>query len=347
MKFSKRNIFMFFVLVLLLFIFLSFSVFTAEVKKVIVDSDLNFLTDDNMAILMMLQSDDVEVLGITAVTLGSLGEQGIANTLRTLEAAGKSDIGVYPGSINPLMGKINIPEPKAPTPPPGGFAKAQPKSTHAVDFIVDTINANPGEVSLLVIGPSTNIALALRKDPTITPKIKEIYWMGGQFGISNGRVQPWGAGEVATLVEYNIRADAEAAHIVLHSGIPITIAPLELGRWVKIRQEHLDKIIEAGTPVAELFKYPGRFFDSKIKPDDPQSGWDWTYDELAALAVIKPELLNYKEVPVDVVLTSGPTYGQTIVYSSRNAPEDAPVVKLLYDVDYDAFMEFFISLMTK
>ncbi len=328
---------------MLLTLFVTLGAFAKE--KVIIDSDLNFLSDDNMAILMLLQSDDVEVLGICAVTLGSFGEQAIANTLRVLEAAGKSDIGVYPGSFIPLMGELVIPEKKSPTPPPGGFAKAHPKPVHAVDFLINTINEYPNEVSLLIIGPSTNVALALRKDPTIAQKIKHIFWMGGQFGISNGRLQPWEAGEVAELAEWNIRADAEAAYIVLHSGIPITIAPMELGRWVKIRQEHLDRIIAADTPVAELFKYPGPFFENKIRPDDPKSGWDWMYDELAALAIIRPDFLKYKEVPVDIV-TFGPTYGQTIVYS-RNVPENAPVVKLLYDVDYEAFIELFIDLMTK
>lgn len=315
-------------------------------EKVIIDSDLNFLTDDGMAILMLLQADNVDVLGITAVMPNPSLEQGMANTLRILEAAGQSDtVGVYPGAIVPLVRPVPLPAPGAVTEPPGGFAKARPKTEHAVDYIIETVKAQPGEVSLVALGPMTNLALALRKDPSIARDIKAIYLMGGQYNISNGRDQPWLAGEVADLAEYNIWADAEAMSVVLHSGVPITIAPMDLGRWVKLRQEHLDKILEAGTPVAALFNHPGQFFDAKKTPGDPKSGWDWTYDELAALSVIKPELLTGKHIAVDVV-TSGPAYGQTIAYA-RNAPADAVPVQLLYDVDYDGFIDLFIALMSK
>ncbi|MDD5745088.1 MAG: nucleoside hydrolase [Mesotoga sp.] len=333
----------FFVLVCLLFVM--FTTNAIAVEKVIVDSDLNFLTDDLMALLMLLQADNIEVLGVTSVIPSPSHEQGIANTLRVLETAGKGSVGLYPGSKVSLMWKGNVPAEVVPVAPVGGFSSLEPKDKHAVDFIIETVNQNPGEINIIGLGPLTNLALALQKDPTIAGKIKHMYIMGGQFNISNGKNQPWKEGEVATLAEYNIKADVEAAYVVFHSGIPMTIDPLEVGRWAILRQEHLDRITVVDKPVAQLFNYPGRFFTSKALPNDPKSGWDYTYDEIAALSIIRPDLVSTKEVFIDVV-TSGPAYGQTIAYT-RNAPAGASKANLIYNVDYAAFIEFFIELMTK
>jgi|GEM_PF-6373 len=334
-----------FIVVLITALLLLLGTNAIAVEKVIVDSDLNFLTDDLMALLMLLQADNIEVLGVTSVLPSPSHEQGIANALRVIETAGKPDVGVYPGSKVSLMWKGNVPKPVDPVEPVGGFSTLKPQEKHAVDFIIDTINEDPGNVNIVALGPLTNIALALQKDPTIAEKVKHMYIMGGQYGISNGKNQPWKEGEAATLAEYNIWADAEAAYVVFHSGIPMTIDPLEVGRWAILKQEHLDRITAVDTPVAQLFHHPGRFFTSKASPDDPNSGWDYTYDEIAALSIIRPDLVKTKEVPIDVI-TSGPTYGQTFVYG-RNAPEDAPRVNLIYDVDYEAFIDVFVELMTK
>lgn len=327
--------------------FVLIAVFTSAtaVEKVIVDSDLSFLTDDLMALLMLLQADNIEVLGVTTVMPTPSHEQGIANALRVLETAGKEYVGVYPGSKVSLMWKGSVPGEAAPVEPLGGFSTLEPQKKHAVDFIIETVNQNSGQINIVAIGPLTNIALALQKDPAIAGRIKHMYIMGGQFGISNGKNQPWKEGEVAVLAEYNILTDAEAAYVVFRSGIPMTVDPLEVGRWAILKQEHLDRITAVDKPIAQLFHYPGEFFTGNALPDDPESGWDYTYDEIAALSIIRPDLVKTKEVPVDVII-SGPAYGQTIVYQN-SVPDNAPRVNLIYDVDYEAFIDLFVELMTK
>jgi len=127
-----------------------------------------------MALLMLLQADNIEVLGVTAVMSTPSHEQGIANTLRVLETSGKGYVGVYPDSRVSLMWKGNVPGEAVPVEPVGGFSTLEPQKKHAVDFIIETVNRNSGEVNIVAIGPLTNIALALQKDPIIAGRIKHM-----------------------------------------------------------------------------------------------------------------------------------------------------------------------------
>lgn len=371
MKFSRKNFFGFCMMVSTLILCLSVSIFAygAGVQKVIIDSDVTWISDDISAILMCLQADNLDVLGIiTNVPYCGFGSIGTVTTmlLRCLEISGHTDIGVYRGSVIPLMraaerGLTREPEPEEPIVPPFGggvFPKIKIKDKHAVDFIIETVNANPGEVTLLVLGPWTNIAIALFKDPSIAEKVKEIVVMGGMFGISNARDWPYGVGKVQG-GEGNFWADAEAAYVGLHSGIPITISPAELGQWVRLAKEYIDTIIESGTPISELFKHV-----REERIETIESGWgDYLsmWDETAALYLIAPELMKFTEYAIDIV-TSGPAYGLTYIaepwgrYSASasasgsfyHAEELKPVnVKILYDLDYEAFMDLYVKLMTK
>jgi len=362
MKFSRKNCFRFCIMVSALILCLSISIFAygAEVEKVIIDSDM--AGDDMEALLLCLQADNVEVLGVTLSppyeikeAVGQL-ETRTARILRIVEATGQTDVGVYPGFSQVLISGpakgIITPVPGEATEPYTGFAKIKTRDKHAVDFIIETVNANPGEVSIQVWGPWTNIAVAIRKDPTIAGKIKRIYAMGGLFGIGKpGYIWNYGEGGVMK-GEGNFWADAEACYIVWHSGIPLTIAPAEFCMWVKFTKEMVDTIVKAGTPVAETFK------ERQAALEKSGSTGSTPWDSMSALAMIAPEIMKYAEHQIDIV-TSGPAYGVTYVilpnriyrYSPPNLStrigEEPVTARILYDIDIEAFKDLFIKLMTK
>ncbi|GAA5416422.1 pyrimidine-specific ribonucleoside hydrolase RihB [Paraliobacillus ryukyuensis] len=193
-------------------------------KRVIIDTDT--AGDDTIAILMALHHFQVEGVMITGGNVQFAQE--VENALYTIEVAGKGgQVPVFKGHETPIlqlgksqhrtvedvhgsdgMGGANFP-----------LAKQRPEQEHAVDFFIRKIHENPGEMSVLAIAPLTNIAMAMKKDPTIVPKIKEIFIMGG----TNNYL-----GNITPAAEYNFYVDPEAARIVLHSGVPMTMVGWEM-----------------------------------------------------------------------------------------------------------------------
>lgn len=186
-----------------------------EKRKVIIDTDTG--GDDAAALLMALANDSIDIVGITVLAGNVSLEQAAANALMTVETAGK-DTPVYPGAETNLigeekptfsifgedgMGDQNLIHPTR---------KAETKS--AVDFIIETVEANPGEIEYVVLGPMTNLALALQKQPSIAENIKHVWFMGSA-GLGIGNATP--------VAEFNVYKDAPACQTVLQSGIPMTV----------------------------------------------------------------------------------------------------------------------------
>lgn len=186
-----------------------------EKRKVIIDTDTG--GDDAAALLMALANDSIEILGITVLAGNVSLEQAAANALMTVEMAGK-DTPVYPGATTNLMGE------EKPTFSIFGedgmgdqglihpTRKAETKS--AVDFIIETVEANPEEIEFISLGPMTNLALALQKQSGIAENIKHVWFMGSA-GL--------GAGNATPVAEFNVYKDAHACQAVLQAGIPMTI----------------------------------------------------------------------------------------------------------------------------
>lgn len=188
-------------------------------RKFWIDTDT--ASDDAVAILMALRTSDVDVLGISVVAGNVPAEQGSKNARYTTELCGKKTP-VYMGAIHPLlrepqwayffhgedgMGNMNYPEASLPL-----------QKENGVFAFIEAVRANPGEITLVTLGPLTNIALALRLAPDIAEKISMCYVMGGA-AVTLGNVSP--------AAEYNIYIDPEAAKIVFHSGIPILMVGWE------------------------------------------------------------------------------------------------------------------------
>ncbi len=297
--------------------------------------------DDGLAIMLALQSPELEVLGVTTVAGNESLETATADVLRMLEIANRVDIPVYRGADMPLVheksdfavenyGKWYSNE--APTMPPGGFARKVAESKSAVSFLVETVLARPGEITLVAIGPLTNIAQAIRAEPTFTEKVKGLVIMGGAVATLAD-----GAGNITPNAEYNFWVDPEAAYVTLRSGIPIELSPLNVSRKSALSKAHFDEMVAIDTPLTQLLKDTlGKRFQS-----DPDRVW-LMYDQIAVASLIDPSLVTTKKMYVDVNIDHGISYGVS-VGGEKIWPgaEGAQKMNVQYDLDWPRFIEMF------
>ena len=213
--------------------------------KIIIDTDPG--QDDAVAILLALASpDEIAVLGITAVA----GNVPLALTEKNAriicELAGRPDIAVFAGCDRPLVQLLVTAEHVHGKTGLDGIALPDPtmplQAAHAVDFIIDTLRAEPsGSVTLCPLGPLTNIATAFTRAPDIIARVKEIVLMGGAY---------FEVGNITPAAEFNIYVDPEAAEIVFQSGVPLVVMPLDVTHKVLTTRPRIDAIRAIGSPVA-------------------------------------------------------------------------------------------------
>jgi purine nucleosidase len=317
--------------------------------KVIIDTD--FLVppqDDGLAVALALKSPELQILGLTIVAGNGELNQETADALRELEIAGRSDIPVYMGANRPLVheasawaktvhGKWWSDAPAVP--PPGGFAKTQAQKESAVDFLMHTVDANPGQITIIAIGPLTNIATAIRQDPNFARNVKKLDIMGGAIGSLEG-----GGGNITPNAEFNFWVDPEAAQDVIRSGIPVELTPLNVTSKTDFTKAMYERIVAVDTPLTRLMK-------ERMDPGyarHPDRGGRQMYDELTVASVIDPSLVKAKQMYVDVDINHGPDYGVSVgAMKIWEGGEDAKPVLVQYDVDNARFMNMFIERLTK
>ncbi|MDO6588425.1 nucleoside hydrolase [Salipiger sp. 1_MG-2023] len=274
-------------------------------RPVIIDTDPG--QDDAFAILLALASPALEVLGLTTVA-GNMGlAQTTDNARRIVELAGHTDIPVYAGADRPMMRQPRpVPEIHGDTGIDGWDweeARRGPEAASAVDFLVRTLRAHPSPVTLIVLGPQTNIALALSVAPDIKRNIERIVFMGGGF---------FEGGNMTPAAEYNILVDPEAARIVLKSGLPITAVPLDCTHataspvhWSHQLAAHDGEVMQACAGMMEFFEiYGNKKYGTASRP---------LHDAVAVAALLWPELFEGKLCPVDVECAGELTTGMTVV----------------------------------
>lgn len=320
----------------------------AAPKKIILDTD--FVAppqDDAMALILALKSPELQILGVTTVAGNDSVERATADALRVLEIAGRSDIPVYRGANMPLLHEKSAWAATAhgrwwsddpPPPPPGGRPKKQAERESAMEFIIRTVNSNPGQVTITAIGPLTNVAMALRQEPGLAPKIKRLVIMGGAIAsLGNG------AGNITPNAEFNIWVDPDAARIVLRSGVPITLTPLNVTRKTKFSKDWYEKVVAVDTPLTALIRE--RMGPAFAK--DPNSG-PQMYDQLTLGALIDPTLVKTVDLYVAVETSPGPACGTTVGGEKPwEGAEDAKQVTVQYDVDFDRFIRMFVERITR
>jgi inosine-uridine nucleoside N-ribohydrolase len=320
----------------------------AQAHKVIFDTDFAVPPqDDGLALILALNSPELEILGITTVAGNFSVEKANADVLRVLEIAARTGIPVYGGANMPLVHEKSVfattthgewwsDDP--PAPPPGGFAKKQLERETAVEFLIRTIRANPGQIEILAIGPLTNVAMALKLSPGLAPLIKQIVIMGGAVPLL-----PDGAGNVTPNAEFNFWVDPEAAYAVLRSGVPIQLSPLNVSRKTKFTKASFDEIVRTVTPLTRLIaETMGPVFAK-----DPDRSM-LMFDQVAVASLIDPSLVTTRELYVDVEIAHGINYGAS-VGGVRPWPhaEGAQRMHVQYDLDWDRFIRMFVDRVTR
>ena len=275
-------------------------------RKIIIDTDPG--QDDAVAMLLALASAEaLEVLAVVAVAGNAPLDRTAANARMVLELAGRRDIPVYAGCSRPMRralvtaahvhGESGIDG--ADFPPP--TMPVQPQ--HGVDYLIGVVQQEPvGSVTLCTLGPLTNIAMALIKAPAIAPRIREIVMMAGaQFEVGN----------ITPAADFNVYVDAEAADVVLQSGVPITMVPLDVSHQVLSTPARLDRIRalgnRAGRAVAGMLGFSEAF-------DRRKYGWEGAplHDPCTIAWLLAPSLFGGRRINVRVETASALTYGATV-----------------------------------
>jgi inosine-uridine nucleoside N-ribohydrolase len=299
--------------------------------------------DDSLALMLALQSPEIEILGITTVAGNDSVERATSDVLRMLEIAQQADIPVYQGADMPLVHEKsdfavrsygNWYSNETPPEPPGGYASKQVEDEAAVSFIVRTVLANPNEVTLVAIGPLTNIAQAIRSEPKFAENVKRLVIMGGAIALL-----PDGAGNITPNAEYNFWVDPEAAHVTLRSGIPIELSPLNVSRKSALTKQWYETLVAVETPLTRLLKDTmGPRFEA-----EPDKTW-FMYDQIAVASLIDPGLVTTEKLYVDVNIDHGISYGVSV--GGRKiwpGAELAQQMNVQYDLDWQRFIEMFVA----
>ncbi|MDH6230702.1 purine nucleosidase [Mesorhizobium soli] len=301
----------------------------AATQKIIIDTDPG--QDDAVAILLALASPELEVLGLTAVAGNVPLHLTEKNARKICELAGKPDTKVFAGAIRPMVrplvtaehvhGKTGLDGPDLPEP----TMKLQEQ--YAVDFIVETLmKEEPGTVTLCPLGPLTNIALALVREPQIAKRIKQIVLMGGGF---------FEGGNITPTSEFNIYVDPHAADVVFRSGVPIVMMPLDVTHKALTTAKRIEAFRKMGTKVgdatAELLDFFERFDEEKYGTDGGP-----LHDPCVIAYLIKPELFKGHHCNVEIELGSELTLGMTVIdwWGVTSRAKNATVMR---DIDHDGF----------
>jgi purine nucleosidase len=327
--------------------------------RIVLDTDPGI--DDALAILLALATPDIALAGVS-VTGGNCSlEQGVRNALAVAALAGHPELPIHPGCALPLLrpaltapethgdrglGNARLPEPTQAT-----------ASEHAVDLIVREIMSHPGEVTLVAVAPLTNVALAVRKEPQIANHVRELIIMGGALRVD---------GNTTSLGEFNFTVDPHAAHIVLHSGFPITLVPWDITRDVLLKAEHVEQLLQINSPITRFVAAATSFYMDFHRAAFGYAGCSVNDPAALALAVM-PDLAKTTPMHIEVEYQSELTFGKSVItfVGDRNAPpgphdqfgfdstawprtwrrefRHEPNVRAVVDFDTDRFITFFVE----
>lgn len=341
----------------------------APKRKVIIDQDAIGPGGPNLQpILMVLQAPDVEVLGITVESGDGWQKESVAHTLRMLELIGRTDVPVVAGATYPLInseeatarweklyGKIaykgawmrewpdyntvnrlRYHAPDVVPPMPEGEPTTKPLPETAANFLIRKVHEFPGEVTILAMGPFTNLALASRLDDEFASLARELVFMGGAFNPDSSHVDEFSLQFIHNpRVEFNSRWDPEASHMMLHAGWKkITSIPTDASVSTKLTPELAGRAGAGDSPVAKYFAaYAGIGFP--------------LWDECAAAIFLDPSLATSTvRVAMDIDIDHGPNYGSTLSWPAGGGPGlGEPDVTVIRALDNARLDDLFVELM--
>ena len=297
-------------------------------KPVILDVDPGH--DDAVALMMACGSPDLDLLAVTTVAGNVPLEKTTRNALRVLSLVGHTHVPVAAGAAAPLCRPLHTAEDihgesglEGTEIPEAGFASDK---RSAVDLIADTLRASPQPVTLVPLGPLTNVATLLCEHPDLKKKIAHVSLMGGSIGLGN----------TTPAAEFNIFVDPEAAREVFDSGLPVTMSGLDVTHQAGVgpaERERLRAVGGLGAVVAELLDFFAATYEGVFGFDVPP-----LHDPVAVAAVLNSGLLGTRPMRVDVECGSNLTRGETVCdfYGVTGKPPNAEVG---VELDRDAFFE--------
>jgi len=329
-----------------------------EKRKIIIDQDAaGPAGTDQQSMLLLIQSPQTQVLGITVVTGDQWLHEELAHTLRMLELIGRTDIPVVAGAEYPLVRRKSDMEqweqqygsvpwlgawtPRFYHPPdqlgemPEGKPTIQPADEDAAHFLVRMVHKFPNQVTIYEGGPMTNLALAISIDPEFAGLAKELVFMGASL---NPRTDDPEFVNAPTH-EFNLWFDPEAAHIVLSAPWKrIVCTPVDISVKTRLTSALIDRIKASDSPAT---RYIGKY--ARLR-----GNYNYLWDELAAAAWLDPSLITKKETLfMDVDLDRGAGYGNTLSWTERDKPKiEVQPVEVQDDLDLEKFYKMFVDLLT-
>lgn len=337
---------------------ISFAAWGQEKRKIIIDQDAaGPAGTDQQSMLLLIQSPQTEVLGITVVTGDQWLHEEVAHTLRMLEIIGRTDVPVMLGAEYPLVRRQQETEqweqrygsfawlgawtPKFFHPAdqlgemPEGKPTTKPAEEDAAHFLVRMVHKFPHEITIYAGGPMTNLALAISIDAEFAGLAKELIFMG--FSLNPRTDDPEFAN--APTHEFNIWFDPEAAHIVFQAPWKkIVCTPVDISVKTRITADLINRIKQANTPAAQ---YIGKY--ARLR-----GSYDYLWDELSAAAWLDPSIITKKHTLfMDVDLDRGAGYGNTLSWTAHDKPKiDEQPVEVQDDLDLDKFYKMFVELLS-
>lgn len=321
-------------------------------KKIILDTDPG--VDDALALLMVLNSPELEIQAITVVPGNVPLALGVENARKIVSLAERCDIPVAAGAQRPLvqtlttaefwhgqngLANVELPAPRCALSP-----------RFAPDLIVELIHQNPGEITLVPVGPLTNIALAVARDPSIVPLVREVILMGGAIA----------GGNVTAAAEFNIYNDPEAAKIVFGAGWPITMVGLDVGNKAVFARSRLAEWPTEGGPQGDFARSLLEYLLSRT--DEFGLAGTPLYDPLAIGVLLDRSVVTTERLRVEIETGGELTRGQTVVnrwglvdrtvlrddrYVVEGMDRVEPNTNVCVDVDAEKFLRLFVSRVSR
>jgi purine nucleosidase len=303
-------------------------------QRIILDTDPGI--DDALALFLALASPEITIEAVTTVSGNVSVEQTTYNALSLLTLTGNTDIPIAYGSSQPLvrervdaahvhgkngLGEVLLPEPTV-----------APVEQQAVDLIIERVMSNSSEITLVPIGPLTNIALAVRREPRIAQHVREVVIMGGALRVP---------GNVTPSAEFNILADPHAASIVFHAGWPLRLVSLDVTQRVSLHRHHSDTLAQRGGKVATVIQEMLNYYFDVFGPKYGYTTFQM-HDPLCLATVFQPDLITWEQAYVDVELAGTLTLGETVAYFKK-ADVPAPNMQVSVGVDSERFIDMFME----
>ena len=307
-------------------------------RPIIIDCDPGL--DDAIALAMALRAPQLDVKAITTSAGNQTPEKTLHNALGLLTLMQREDIPVAAGAAKPLLRELVIAEhvhgstgmghTRLPTP------GIEPAPHSAVELIAGLLRASPEPITLVVTGPMTNIALLLAQHPELKPRIERIVFMGG--ALHGGNATP--------VAEFNIYVDPEAAQMVLQSGVPLTMAGLNVTHQAFVLPQEAERIRAIANPVAQAVAEMLDFYLPMYLNHPRGLPGAAMHDPCTIAWLLAPQLFNSRERWVGVETKGEYTLGQTVVDDLQQSG-NAPNVQVLTDIDRDGFIALLLDCLTR